>query len=383
MFMRTLVVWGAGRIGRGLVADLFHEPLWRTVFVDSNASLVHRLNERQAYTIFKAQSSGLSRTLIDGGFSALHTSQLDPLKRLFETEALLLDIAVPDGALACVADMLAPLIAHRAQTVAAPMDIMLSVNIAHSSAVFASLLDCRLSGQTFIYYKNSVGITDVMTMCISPDTPASLRAEDELALINNGYGEMAVGRMAFKTECPRIPRLRLSDDIQAENTRKLYTLNMAHALCCYLGVKKNCRTVIEAVADTDIRSELILALDEAALALRHGCGFSAESMAAWRAVILELLDNPCINDDLPRLGADTRRKLSSNDRLCGPARLCLEAGKEPRAIARTIRAGFDFVHDDAGTNYVRSWVAREGLSSAVREICRLTPCDKLFQMILE
>lgn len=383
MFMRTLVVWGAGRIGRGLVADLFHEPHWRTVFVDIDAPLIRRLNDRQAYTIFKAQSSGVSRTLIDGGFSALHTSQSEELERLFETDALLVDVAVPDSELSAAADMLAPLIAHRAQTSAAPMDIMLSVNISHSSAVFSALLECRLSGKAFIYYRNSVGITDVMTMCISPDTPASLRAGDELAVINNGYGEMAVGRMAFKAECPRIPRLRLSDDIQAENMRKLYTLNMAHALCCYLGVKKGCRTVIEAVADADIRSELNLALDEASLALRYGCGFSAEAMAAWRAVILELLDNPCINDDLPRLGADTRRKLSSNDRLCGPARLCLEAGGEPRAIARAIRAGFDFVHDDAGTNFVRSWVAREGLSSAVREICRLTPCDKLFQMILE
>ncbi len=381
--MRTLVVWGAGRIGRGLVADLFHEPLWRTVFVDIDASLVRRLNERQAYSIFKAQSSGLSRTLIEGGFSALHTSQIDALEQLFETDFLLLDIAVPDSALAQTADMLAPLIAHRAQTTAAPMDIMLSVNMAHSSAAFAALLETRLSGQAFIYYSNSVGITSVMSMCISPGTPQRLLAQDDLAVINNGYSEMAVGRPAFKGDLPLVPRLRLSEDIQSEDIRKLYTLNMAHALCCYLGVQKGYQTVIQAAQDPTIRAELTAALDEAALALEYGYGFSAGSMAAWRGLILELLDNPYIDDDLPRLGADTRRKLSAGDRLCGPAQLCLEVGGQPRAIARVIRAGFDFTHDDAGTRYVRSWVAKQGLSSAIREICRLTPCDKLFQMILE
>ena len=63
--------------------------------------------------------------------------------------------------------------------------------------------------------------------------------------------------------------------------------------------------------------------------------------------------------------------------------MCLSAGGEPRAIARAIRAGFDYDGGDAGTRYVRSWVATHGLPSAVREICRLTPCDKLYQMILD
>ena len=78
--MRTLVVWGAGRVGRGFTADLFHEPQWRTVFVDLDARLIRLLNERRAYTIFKAQSGGISRTRIEGGFSALHTSEAAALE---------------------------------------------------------------------------------------------------------------------------------------------------------------------------------------------------------------------------------------------------------------------------------------------------------------
>lgn len=381
--MRTLVVWGSGRIGRGFVADLFHEPHWRTAFVDIDAPLIRLLNEKRAYTIFKAQSSGVSRTLISGGFSALHTNETDALKALFEEDDLLVDIAVPKEALEQVADMIAPLIAHRAHINPTPMDFMMNVNMALPNAAFTMLLDERLSGDAFIYYKNNVGISAASALCISPSaTPAMLR-EDPLALLNNGYGEMAVGRSAFKGALPDVPRVRLSNDIQAEEIRRLYTLNMAHALCCYLGVKKGYKTVIEAVKDSELRNTLKCALEEASTALESFYGFSAEAMAAWRGVIMELLDNPYINDDLSRLGADTRRKLSIGDRLCGPALMCLRAGGTPRAIARAIRAGFDYEADDAGTHYVRSWVLGHGLPSAVREICRLTPCDKLYQMVLD
>ena len=141
--------------------------------------------------------------------------------------------------------------------------------------------------------------------------------------------------------------------------------------------------MLEAVGDPELRGVLRRALEEASWGLQAVYGFSAEAMAAWRGVILELLDNPYINDDLSRLGADTRRKLSASDRLCGPALACLEAGGQPRAIARALRAGFDYDGGDAGTRYVRSWVVTHGLPSAVREICRLTPCDKLYQMILD
>ena len=383
MTMRTLVVWGAGRIGRGFTADLFHEPHWRTVFVDIDASLIRLLNEKCSYSIFKAQSGGISRTLIEGGFSALHTSETDALKTLFEEDGLLVDVAVPKESLEQVADMIAPLIAHRSLVNPTPMDFMMNVNMTLPNAAFAMLLEQRLTGEAFIYYKNNVGISTASAMCISPFATNAMMRDDPLALLNNGYTEMAVGRQAFKGALPDVPRIRLSNDIQAEEVRRLYTLNMAHALCCYLGVKKGYTTVLEAVKDPELRAILKCALEEASLGLQGAYSFSAEAMAAWRGVILELLDNPYINDDLPRLGADTRRKLSASDRLCGPALMCLSAGGEPRAIVRAIHAGFDYDDDSAGTRYVRSWVATHGLPSAVREICRLSPCDKLYQMILD
>jgi len=380
--MRTLVVWGAGRIGRGFVARLFHGPLWRVVFVDIDRELVDRLNAQGAYTVFLARREGIERARVEGGFSALHTGDADALARLFREEGLMLDIAVHEPKLTEVADMLAPLFTARALAGAGPMDVMMNVNMAAPDEAFVRLMEARLDGDALAYFRARVGVTGIAAMCISPVATEAMLAEDPLALLNNGWPEQAVGAAQLKGEPPALPHLRLSADVRAEETRKLYTLNMAHALCCYLGVKKGHRTVIDAMGDEALRALVFQALGEAGLGLSAAYGFPAGEMAAWRETIMALLDNPTINDNLPRLGADTRRKLSAADRLCGPARLCLAAGGRPEAIARAIRAGFDFEHDDPGTAYVRGLVAARGLAEAVRSVCGLDEGDALWGMIL-
>ncbi|MBO4885088.1 MAG: hypothetical protein J5602_07225 [Clostridia bacterium] len=380
--MRTLVIWGAGRIGRGFVAGLFHEPGWRIVFVDIDRALVDRLNSQGGYTVFKARKEGIEKARLEGGFSALHTSDADALRRVFSEEGLMLDIAVHEPKLAEVADMLAPLFAARAQAAAGPIDVMMNVNMAGPDAAFTRLMEARLTGEALDYFQRRVGVTGIAAMCISPVATEAMLAADPLAILNNAWPEQAIGAPQLKGEPPALPHVRLSADVHAEETRKLYTLNMAHALCCYLGVKKGYATVIQAVNDPALRALIGQALEEASLGLSRAFGFPAEEMTAWRAAIMGLLDNPTIDDNLPRLGADTRRKLSRADRLCGPALLCVGAGGQPAAIARAIRAGFDFEHDDPGTAYVRGLVASQGLPEAVRAVCGLTPEDGLYHLIL-
>ena len=380
--MRTIVIWGAGRIGRGFVADMFHVEGWRTVFVDIDADLVCKLNRNKAYTIFKAQTTGITQTRISDNFTALHTSQTRELNALFEEEGLLLDIAVHKPKLPEVADMVAPLLRHRAAVGAGSMDIMMNVNMAEPNVAFAKLLEERLQNADLAYYREHIGITGIAAMCISPIATDAMFAQDELALLNNGYFEQAIGRHALKGEIPVVPRIRICEDVQAEEIRKLYTLNMAHATCCYLGVQKGLHTVIEVMRDAELRQIVVQALDEAVFGLSHAYSFDENTMRNWSNIILELLDNPYIDDNLPRLGADTKRKLYGTDRLCGAAQLCVQAGRKPYAIAKAIRAGYDFKHDDEGTIYVQTRLEQVGLENALTEISQLSPKDELYSLIL-
>lgn len=384
--MRTLVIWGAGRIGRGFVAALFEDPAWRTVFVDVDQELVDQLNRRGQYTVFRATAEGVSRKIMKNGFIALHTSDLPALEKLFCEEGLLLDVAVHATELTRVASMIAPLVSLRARTMPdQPMDILMNVNMSRPDEAFRMHMKDALCGNASAldYLERQIGVSGIAAACISPIASEDMKREDPLAVLNNAYPEQAISEGALKGEKPCLPHLRLSRDISMEETRKLYTLNMAHALLCYLGLPKGYKTVIQAMEDAELRSLVEEALMEANVGLLHALPFTQKELNDWRDVVISLLLNPYIDDSLQRLGADPRRKLSKTDRLVGPAVMCLEAGEKPDAIARAIAAGFSYKNDDEGARAVRSLFEERGASEAIDKICSLPPSHPLAQMILQ
>lgn len=379
--MRFLV-WGAGKIGRGFVADIMREGGQFVDFVDLDASLVDALNARARYAIFKADESGIRKEIVQGGFRAHRAS--DDLTELFLEDEICVDVAVFKNDLDTVADEIAPYVRLRAERMPVKaMNFIVNVNMTGPEHAFRRMLEERLTGSARRYLDRNVGISGIFMMCISPDAKPEMLAEDPLAVYNNGFFEQAVAREAFRGTPPKAPRLRLSDRLEAEEARKLYTLNMAHCAAAYLGVPMGIETSLQAIRSPEIEKVIVDALSEAAIGLSGEYGFSEAEMRAWGEVILSLLRNPHMVDPLRRLGADTRRKLARADRLVTPARLCLSHGGTPKTLARVIRAGYDFESDDPGTRHVRGLVQSMGLERAVREVSGLAEDDVLYHMILE
>lgn len=378
----AFVIWGAGKIGRGFIADLLREGGTFIDFVDKDKSLVDALNARGTYTIFKADENGIRRDVVPGGFKACYTG--DDLSGLFLEGDLCVDVAVFKGDLAEAADMIAPLLTLRAEKMPdSTADFIVNVNMVSPEHAFRALLEERLSGAAREYLDRNVGVSGIFMMCISPDAKPEMLREDPLSVYNNGFFEQAVSRAAFRGKPPIAPRLRLSDKLEAEEARKLYTLNMAHCAASYLGTPRGLSTSLDAIRDPEVEGAIAGALDEAAIGLMGEYGFSDTEMRAWKEVILSLLRNPHMVDPLFRLGADTQRKLAHNDRLVSPALLCLRHGGAPRALARVIRAGYAFTNDDPGTEYVRALVQQQGLGGAVRAVSGVLPGEALYQMIIE
>ena len=50
---KKILIWGAGKIGRGFVADIFHTAGYHIVFADADQHVVDLLNASGEYTVFK------------------------------------------------------------------------------------------------------------------------------------------------------------------------------------------------------------------------------------------------------------------------------------------------------------------------------------------
>ena len=73
----TIVILGAGRIGRGFVADLFAAAGYRLVLVDQSAELVAALRAAGRYTVVCAENAERRHDHVIAGYEAYTTGQHD------------------------------------------------------------------------------------------------------------------------------------------------------------------------------------------------------------------------------------------------------------------------------------------------------------------
>jgi mannitol-1-phosphate 5-dehydrogenase len=373
---KAIVIWGAGRIGRGFVADLFHEAGYKIVFVDESAALVGQLRDAGQYTVIRAPGADRQEQVSISGYTALATTEPDRV-RAAVAGADLVAVAVYPDQFGAVATALAPGLLHRrSERPSLPLDILVCTNLMHAGPRFQSALEQSLPREAQSYLHSRIGVVEALVIRIAPDAPAALQEEAPLSVLTNGYPELPVDARAFKGPLPAVPALRYVDDMRAEEMRKIYTYNMAHAVLAYQGARWGHELIVSCLADPRVRAEAEGALTESSRALRAEYGFSAEEMEKWQQRVLADTDNPVLADTVQRYAADSRRKLGREDRLVGPALLSLKHGIKPLHIINAIAAALHYVDpDDTGSQYVQNTVSALGVQGAIQELCGLTEAD--------
>jgi mannitol-1-phosphate 5-dehydrogenase len=371
--VQTIVIWGAGRIGRGFVADLFDDAGYRIVLVDESEELIERLRQAGRYTVVQAESAEKCDDRVISGFSALTTAQADEVAAAVAETDLMAVAVYPKDFPAVVRQLMPGLSRRQEQRPEAPLDIILCANIPHAAVEFRTLLQEAMSPEMQDYTMSHVGIVESLIIRMVADPPAEVQRQDPLLVWTNGYAGFPVDRHAFKGEIPQVPGLRLVDDMRAEETRKLYTYNTFHAALAYHGARRGYEQIVDCMDDPAVSAEAEGALREARVMLQAEYGFASDDMDRWIEGVLAQTNNPTLRDTVGRYGADPRRKLRRADRLVGPALLARKHGIATPHLIRALAAALLYRNpEDAGATYVQEQLASLGLLDAIRALCELT-----------
>jgi mannitol-1-phosphate 5-dehydrogenase len=379
-----LLILGAGRVGRGFIAELFQEAGYAICFADLEVELVRVLNERKRYRVLKAAEGDSTEEFLVEGFEAIAAADGSALARRV-TEASVIAVAVYPQALERAADLLAPALQARAGArPGLPVDVLMCANLPHPARLFRRLLCERLPRPGAQYLGEKVGIVDTLIMRICVDPPEEVRRSDPLAVLTNGYPLLVFDPAAFRGAPPCSPHLVAAANIDAEYVRKIFTYNMVHALLAYLGFARGHRYIHECLDDGGIRSVAEGALEEIGQALAEEYGFQRDEMERWNARVLADMSMARLRDEVARVGRDPARKLGREDRLTGAARLCRRHGIRPVGIARGIAHAFLFDSpQDEGARRVRDSVRQYGIEEAVRRLCGLADEPALVRLIAD
>jgi mannitol-1-phosphate 5-dehydrogenase len=369
---KTIVIWGAGRIGRGFVADLFADAGYHIIFVERAEALVNNLRERGRYTVVRTTGHERQDQVIRD-FEILSTAQTAWVAAAVSA-ADLMAVAVFPRDFPAVAQQLADgLCLRQKERPNAALNIILCANLAHAGPTFREPLWAALPLPVRAWAEAQVGIVESLVIRMVTAPPAEALARDPLVVWTNGYAEFPVERDAFKSDIPSVPALWPVDDMRAEELRKLYTYNTFHAALAYFGALRGCETVMDCFANPAVLADAKGALDESRQALRAEYGWSDAEMTSWVAGVLAQTNNPALRDTVARYGADPHRKLRRSDRLVGPLLLARQHGIPTPHLTRALAAALRYRNsDDPGAVAVQAHIADLGLPDAVRTLCGLT-----------
>jgi mannitol-1-phosphate 5-dehydrogenase len=373
----SIIIWGAGRIGRGFIGDIFHQAGVQLVFIDESESLINQLLQANSYTVVRAKTEDNIERATISGFRAYHTGQGKEIQEEINNTSLIALAVYPQNFEKAAQEIARYLIARKVKDSQSPINIIVCTNLVHAGPIFKDHLYKGLTSEQSGFFDDKVGIIESLVIRIAPDPPSLEKEKDPLVVWTNGYPELPVEREAFKGEIPKLSSLRLVKDMRAEEMRKIYTYNMCHAVLSYHGHMMGYSLLIESLADSRIRREAEGALQEVSEVLQKEYGFTQDEMTDWIKGVIEQTDNPTVGDTVQRSAADPMRKLRREDRLIGPTLLCLKNEVKPYFLIRAISAAFHYHHvDDDASRKLQEMIKQKGLSQTIIETCGFLASEK-------
>ncbi len=360
-----IAVFGAGNIGRGLLAPLVAASDRRPVFIEADPARVRELRNAGAYRLRLVGSEGDTVRL--GGFGVLHTGERDAVAGLIG-RCEFAATAVGGRYLSAVASLLEPGLRERIE----PLNILVCENWPRAEAVLAEALV-------------GLGVPRARFSCVPCSVERMVRAEpDTLDLVGEAGEALYVQRTSWAGPVPGIPHALWCEDVVPFYKRKLFTNNAGHAALAYLGARRRLRYIHEALEVRSIHACVSSMLDLASEALAREYGLERPGLKAHVHRLLEYRF-ACreFADPIQRVARDPLRKLGPEERLVGLLKLVRKHGLPTAPVSTAIGAALGYVAPaDKESRRLQQMVSEQGLPAVAAKVLGVPRTDPVFREVL-
>lgn len=347
--LRKIVIFGAGKIGRSFIGQLFGNGGYRIVFVDVDTSIVDLLNARRSYrVVIKGDQDS---EIVVNNVQAISGRDTDKVAEEVASAGILA-VSVGKNALEKVIPVIANGLKKRFYyEPACPLDIIIAENMRDASDFMKEHLKADLPFdfpvETFVgLVETSIGkMVPIMTSADLEKDPLMVFAEPYNTLILDGKG--------FKSPIPDLKGLAPKENIKAWVDRKAFIHNLGHATAAYYGYYKHPQAIFmyEILEDKEVYSFTRLVMVQSAVTLSkvYHSDYSFDDLLEHIDDLLARFRNKALKDTIYRVGSDLARKLSFDDRFMGALRLAGLMGTPCDMILEAMSYGLFFdAKDETG-----------------------------------
>lgn len=376
--IRKIIIFGAGKIGRSFIGQLFGKSGYKIVFVDVDPDIISLLNESSSYrVVIKGEKEEEIIVTNVQAISALdRSSVIDAV-----STAGIVAVSVGKNALEKVIPVIAMgLMKRYGDNPDKPLDIILAENM-RSAADFTREQLIRNLTPGFPV-ESYVGLIETSIGKMVPIMPLAEAEKDPLMVFAEPYNTLILDGKGFKSAIPDVEGLAPKKNIRAWVDRKAFIHNLGHATAAYYGYHQHPDTVYmyEILEDDNIlrftRDVMLQSAD--ILRVAYPDDYTMTDLEEHTDDLLFRFRNKALQDTIFRVGQDLPRKLGADDRFMGSIHLA-EINKMPYdLIIRAMSYGFFFRARDEEGNCFPADIAflnslSENFESALVNILLLDP----------
>jgi mannitol-1-phosphate 5-dehydrogenase len=327
---KKILIFGAGKIGRAFIGQVFGRSNYKVIFVDVNDELIDRINAKHEYTVvFKGEQEKVHRIQ---DVYAIHGGHIREVVQEI-TEVNIMAVSVGKNALPHIIPLIAQGLTLRNNIHPAnPLDIILAENMINAADFVRQNLKLHLDPHFPL--DGMVGLVESSIGKMVPIMPEDVLARDPLKVFAEAYNNLIVDKKGFLNPIPQVRDLVPKKNIQAWVDRKAFIHNLGHASAAYFGWFKHPEFIFvwEVLEDDGVRAFTREVMEQAAEALvkKYPDDFSRERLLDHIDDLIKRFRNKALGDTLYRVGKDLPRKLSAGDRFMGAVKL-----------AKSVRSGHD------------------------------------------
>lgn len=378
--MKAIII-GAGKIGRGFLAQLLAANKVPIYFAEKDAGLVRKLNEKGRYTVHILGNEEKSSEI--DGYHAFTLEDTAAFANAWQ-ESSLIFTSVGGKNLKSIGQILAGVF----------KEMLISGKIQKSTIITCEnwknpgkdlrlgILD-HLTETEKRLFEEHVAITQAVIMRTATNPSEEQQKEHPLDLWVQDFWDLPIDKEPLLEAPPALKYFRYIDNFGRFLDQKIFTNNTSNAAVAYYGYLRGFTYAADAANDPEVERLMDGVYAEINEMIVKEMGVSVEDQEAFSKKAKKKYQDRALVDELVRHGADPLRKIGPDDRLVAPGRLCLKHGIKPESIAFVLAAAlyFDYLGDESAVELKR---LREtyGLAYVLEKVSGLSSEEPLYNMVL-
>jgi mannitol-1-phosphate 5-dehydrogenase len=350
---KKIVIFGAGKVGRSFIGQVFSRAGFEVVFIDISRDLVENLNRLGKYKVVIKDNSGDKILNINNIRGICLCDQNAAVSELAGSDIAAISVG-QQGIPRLIPLIAEALVQRRIKYKDRPLDFIIAENMRNSDHFIKSELGRFLPDDYPV--DALVGLVETSIGKMVPLMSVKDLEIDPLQVFAEPYNTLIVAKAGFKNPIPDVKEIDPKENIKAWVDRKLFIHNLGHATSAYLGYLRHPEAtyIYEVLSDPETYNavrETMLQSANILMALYPG-EFTVAGLTEHIDDLLGRFMNRSLGDTIFRVGCDLYRKLSPDDRLVAPVRAAIRLNMPYNLIFNVILAAISFRAKDENGKYL-------------------------------